>query len=379
MDPDHDSRFKNHMTKNVKKILTDALEALQKAEDAAVVQEVFRAYAGRKGALRLLLQEMKSLPEDKRRAFGKEVNDALGVLEEAIEHKLVSLGGVPDMKQKPIDVTLPASRRAHGRPGLHILTVVRREIEEIFRSMGFSVAVGPEVEDAHHNFDALNIPADHPARDLWDTFWLENKDGHHTPGALLMRTHTSPVQVRYMEASQPPFRIIAPGEVYRYEATDASHEFQFGQIEGLMVDRRDSSHPVTMHTLLSVLTQFFERFFKKTIALRVRPSYFPFVEPGIEVDMSCVLCDGTGTVSGRQGLPAGRQGCSLCSQTGWLEMLGAGMVHPNVFKAVGYNPEELQGFAFGFGIDRLANLKYGVPDVRLYRSGDLRFLESFRT
>jgi phenylalanyl-tRNA synthetase alpha chain len=306
---------------------------------------------------------MKSLPEGERRAFGKEVNDALTELETAIEAKVADLGAAPANEAAPVDVTLPTRRSAKG--GLHVLTVVRRDIEGIFRSMGFSVATGPEAEDARHNFDALNIPENHPARDLWDTFWLESKEGRHTPGSLLMRTHTSPVQVRYMEENHPPFRIVAPGEVYRYEATDASHEFQFGQIEGLMVDRRDATNPVTMHTLLSVLTKFFEAYFKKTIALRVRPSYFPFVEPGIEVDMSCVLCDA--------------KGCSLCSQTGWLEMLGAGMVHPNVFKAIGYNPEELQGFAFGFGIDRLANLKYGVPDVRLYRSGDLKFLEQFRT
>jgi len=184
--------------------------------------------------------------------------------------------------------------------------------------------------------------------------------GHET---LLLRTHTSPVQIRYMEAHEPPFRIIAPGRVYRYEATDASHDMEFWQLEGLMLDRRDAKDSVTMATLVAILETFFARFFRKPIALRVRPSFFPFVEPGIEYDLTCVMCNG--------------KGCAVCKQSGWLEMGGAGMVHPNVFDAVKYNPKDVQGFAFGFGIDRLAMLKYRIPDIRLFRYGDVRFLKQF--
>lgn len=352
---------------DIETILAEGLNAIDEAADAEALQAVEREYASRKGRLVALRKQLGDLPDEERKDAGKAVQEAIAKFDEALAEKLKRFGTASaasgSERRKKLDVTLRGVRRSPG--GLHILTRVRREADRIFTSMGFSVATGPQVESAHHNFDALNIPADHPARDLWDTFWLKNKSGERGPGSLLLRTHTSPVQIRFMEKHQPPFRIVAPGETYRYEATDASHEFQFAQIEGLMVDRKDADSPVTMQTLLSVLKQFFSEFFGTEVALRVRPSYFPFVEPGIEVDMSCVICKA--------------EGCSLCSQTGWLEMLGAGMVHPNVFRAVGYNPDELQGFAFGFGVERLANLKYGIPDVRLYRSGDLKFLEQFRT
>lgn len=364
---------------DIKTILKEAFVAIDAAADARALEAVEREYAGKKGRLSAERKLLGSLPANKRKTAGKAIQEALAAFDEALLQRVEGLSGKAKQAGKDIrralDVSLRGVRRRKGR--LHVLTQVRREADRIFHSMGFSIAVGPQVETAHYNFDVLNIPADHPARDLWDTFWLEEKRKERTPGSLLLRTHTSPVQVRYMEANHPPFRIISPGETYRYEATDASHEFQFMQIEGLMVDRKDARNPVTMQTLLSVLRQFFSEFFHTEVALRVRPSYFPFVEPGIEVDMTCVLCKGTGNISEDKSLPAGRQGCSLCSQTGWLEMLGAGMVHPNVFKAVRYNPDELQGFAFGFGVERLANLKYGIPDVRLYRSGDLKFLEQF--
>ena len=238
--------------------------------------------------------------------------------------------------------------------------------------MGFTVAEGPEIETEHYNFDALNIPAEHPARDMWDTFWLRQNEikiqsaGRRTKlknnERLLLRTHTSPVQIRYMETHEPPIRIISPGIVYRYEATDASHDIEFWQIEGLMVDK-----DVSAANFKAVIERFFSELFRRVVSIRLRPSYFPFVEPGFEVDISCAQCKG--------------KGCSICGQSGWLEMMGAGMVHPNVFKAVGYNPSPLaggvQGFAFGMGLDRIAMMKYKIPDIRLMRSGDLRFLDQF--
>ena len=229
---------------------------------------------------------------------------------------------------------------------LHPLTLVQRQIEEIFQSMGFSVVDGPEVETEHYNFDALNVPKDHPARDLWDTFWLKDLD-------LLLRTHTSPVQARYMEKNNPPLRIIVPGRCFRHEATDATHDVQFYQFEGLMVGKN-----VSVVNFKGIIEEFFKQFFKSDIKVRLRPSYFPFVEPGFEVD-----------VMPRQARHK--------KEKEWLEIMGAGMVHPNVFKEVGYNPKNWQGFAFGAGIERLAMIKYQIDDIRLFYSSDLRFLEQF--
>ncbi|HHE76799.1 MAG TPA: phenylalanine--tRNA ligase subunit alpha, partial [Candidatus Parcubacteria bacterium] len=250
------------------------------------------------------------------------------------------------------DVTVPAKKPLLGH--LHPLTLVKREIERIFEAMGFKIVQGPEVETEWHNFDALNIPKDHPARDAWDTFWLKN--------GLLLRTHTSPVQIRYMEKHQPPFRIISPGKVFRHEATDASHEFEFWQLEGLMVDNN-----VSVADFKGVVSAFFNNFFEKELKVRLRPGYFPFVEPGFEVDISCVFCNG--------------RGCPVCKGTGWIEMMGAGIVHPRVLKNCGFNFDPLlggwQGFAFGMGLSRLAMLKYRINDVRLFNSGDLRFINQF--
>lgn len=239
--------------------------------------------------------------------------------------------------------------------------------------MGFSVVEGPELESEWYNFDALNIPANHPARDMWDTFWIKDPKGiqntKYKIQKLLLRTHTSPVQIRYMESHNPPLRIIAPGRIFRYEATDATHEINFYQLEGLMIGK-----DVSTRSFKGVIQEFYQRFFGKPVHIRLRPSYFPFTEPSFEVDMSCVLCDGKGfTLSEGSEL----KGCASCGQDGWLEMMGAGMVHPNVFKAVGYVPGEWQGFAFGMGLDRLAMMKYKINDIRLLYSGDLRFLQQF--
>ncbi|MDP3995676.1 MAG: phenylalanine--tRNA ligase subunit alpha [bacterium] len=247
-----------------------------------------------------------------------------------------------------IDVTVPGKKPVFGH--LHPLTITRRRIEEIFQTMGFTVAEGLEMESSQYNFDNLNIPKDHPARDMWDTFWLKN--------GLLLRTHTSPAQVRYMEKNNPPLRIIVPGTVFRHEATDSSHEFQLTQVEGLMVDKS-----ISVAHLKAVIKEFFRNFFKKDIEFRLRPDYFPFTEPSFDISISCLVCGG--------------KGCPACKKTGWMEVAGAGMVHPNVFKNSGLIPGEWQGWAFGFGLERLTMLKYKIGDVRLFRSGDLKFLKQF--
>jgi len=242
---------------------------------------------------------------------------------------------------------------------VHPITRVVNDINRIFFDMGFTLTDGPEVETEYYNFDALNVPKDHPARDMQDTFWL--KGGKHDAGVknFLMRTHTSPVQIRFMEKHQPPFRIICPGRVFRNEATDARHEALFHQVEGLYVGK-----DVSLASLKSVLNKFFDAFFEKDVDIRFRPSYFPFVEPGVEIDVSCFKCNGEGN-------------CAVCGGGGWLEVMGAGMVHPKVLNGVGINPNEWRGFAFGVGIDRLAMLKYGIDDIRLFYSGDLRLVNQF--
>lgn len=239
-------------------------------------------------------------------------------------------------------------------PGhIHPLNQVIRDASRIFSEMGFEVASGPEIENEYYNFDALNIPADHSARDMWDTFWLKPENLRR-----LLRTHTSPVQIRFAESHKPPFRIIAPGKTFRHEATDATHEAQFYQLEGLVIDKH-----VSLAHLKGTLESFFSKFFEARVSIRFRPSYFPFVEPGVEVDMTCFKCKG--------------DGCNVCKHTGWIEILGAGLVHPVVMSNVGLHRDEWSGFAFGMGIDRLATLKYGVPDVRMFYQGDLRLVNQF--
>jgi len=272
-------------------------------------------------------------------------------------------------RQAWFDVTAPGKKNSAGH--LHPITLVKREVEDIFERLGFSVVEGPEIETEWYNFDALNIPKNHPARDMWDTFWLSQNERKaqniHSPSPgkeykikerLLLRTHTSPMQIRYMEKHNPPLRIVVPGRVFRYEATDASHEINFYQIEGLMVDKE-----ISVANFKAIMERFFQMFFKRPVKIRLRPSYFPFTEPSFEIDISCLVCQG--------------KGCSICSQRGWLEMAGAGMVHPKVFKAVKLNPRNWQGFAFGLGLDRLAMMKYKIDDMRLLYGGDLRFLEQF--
>ena len=295
------------------------------------------------------------MPAEERAKTGKEANNLKRFLREAFEKRINKVKEEEEEyneKREGIDITIPGKKPLLGH--LHPLTMVKRRVEDIFQSMGFSVVEGPEIENEHYNFDALNIPPDHPARDMWDTLWIKSLAKRR----FLLRTHTSPVQARYMESHNPPLRIIVPGNVFRHEATDIRHEFQLSQVEGLMVDRH-----ISVANLKAVLSEFFKRFFGENTRFRLEPDFFPFTEPSFNVSITCVICGG--------------KGCNLCKRTGWLEVAGAGMVHPNVFRNCGLDPREWQGWAFGFGLDRLAMMKYRIDDVRLFRSGDLRFLNQF--
>jgi len=336
---------------SLKTIKKQAEKELKNAKDLKDLDDIFKKYLGKQGELVKVLRSLKKLPKGKRVKIGKEANELKNFIRQRIErasNEMRKTGAFAE-KEEWIDITIPGKRPAVGH--LHPLTQVQRKVEEIFQSMGFSVVEGPEIETEWYNFDALNMPKDHPARDMWNTFWLKNLK-------LLLRTHTSPGQVRYMEEKKPPLKIIIPGKVFRHEATDASHETDFYQVEGLMVDKE-----ISAANFKAVIEEFLKKFFGKEIKIRLRPSFFPFTEPSFEVDLSCLSCQG--------------KGCPACSQTGWLEMMGAGMVHPNVYKNSGLNPKDWQGFAFGMGMDRLAMMKYKIHDIRLFHSGDLRFLKQF--
>jgi phenylalanyl-tRNA synthetase alpha chain len=335
-------------TPDVKSIMTEADAGIRTAKNLEELNAVFN-----KGnsEISLILRSLKNLPESKRAKIGKEANEAKRFLEEKVREKKISF--INTASEDWFDITAPGKKPLVGH--LHPLTMVKRKVEEIFQTMGFSVVEGPEIETEHYNFDALNIPKNHPARDMWDTFYLKN--------GMLLRTHTSPVQIRHMEKNNPPLRIIAPGRIYRHEATDASHECNFYQFEGLMIDKN-----ISVANFKFVIQEFFQKFFGKEVKIRLRPSFFPFTEPSFEVDMSCVVCGG--------------KGCPTCSHGGWIELMGAGMVHPNVLKASGLIPHQFsgsgwQGFAFGGGLDRLTMMKYKISDIRLLYSGDLRFLKQF--
>jgi phenylalanyl-tRNA synthetase alpha chain len=338
---------------NLSQLKKIALNEIGQAKDLKTLNEVYKKFLGKKGRLSQILKSLANLSKEKRKKIGKEANELKNFLRIEFDKRAQEIKERirKETEEKEwIDVTIPGKKPLFGH--LHPLTLTQRKIIEIFQSMGFSVIEGPEVETEWYNFDALNIPKEHPSRDLWNTFWLCQKS------KLLLRTHTSPVQIRYLEKNNPPLRIIVPGRIFRHEATDASHEINFYQLEGLMVDKK-----VSLANFKAIVEEFFKRFFAKPISLRLRPSYFPFVEPGVEVDISCLNCQG--------------KGCSVCSKKGWLEMMGAGMVHPNVFKATKLNPKFWQGFAFGLGLDRLAMMKYKIDDIRLFYSGDLRFLQQF--
>jgi len=340
----------NELANDLDLLVASARDEASRCMTLVELEQLRVRLLGRKGEITLRLKALGTMEPDERRVEGARVNaarDAIAALlggrreeleREALEQRLAS---------ESVDVTLPGRGQAAG--GLHPITRARLRIEQIFRGAGFTVADGPEIEDDWHNFEALNIPANHPARAMHDTFYF--------PDGRVLRTHTSPVQIRAMQAGCPPFRVIAPGRVYRCDS-DMTHTPMFHQVEGLAVDES-----ITLASLKAVLHGFVQAFFERPLGMRFRPSYFPFTEPSAEVDIECVFCSG--------------RGCRVCKRTGWLEIAGCGVVHPNVLRAVNVDPERYTGYAFGMGVDRLAMLRYNVNDIRLYFENDLRFLRQF--
>jgi len=331
-------------------LVSQAQAAVVAATEIKTLDDVRVSYLGKKGELTALLKGLGKLSAEERPAAGAKINEAKQAVQIAIDAKKANLeqAGIDEkLSSETLDVTLPGRDVDVG--GLHPVTMVMQRIENFFRSVGYEVVEGPEIEDDYHNFEALNIPQHHPARAMHDTFYFNPN--------MLLRTHTSPVQVRTMENREPPFRIICPGRVYRVDS-DLTHTPMFHQIEGLLIDKESS-----FADLKGTIIEFLQVFFEKDLEVRFRPSYFPFTEPSAEVDVQCVHCIG--------------KGCRVCSNTGWLEVMGAGMVHPRVLEMSGIDPEEYSGFAFGMGPDRLAMLRYGVDDLRLFFDNDLRFLKQF--
>ncbi len=336
--------------KRVRAILKSAREELDRAATGEALEQVRVKYLGKKGLLTLLLRGMPSLPPAERPTVGREANEAKTEIEAELVRRRAAVSGAERrarLAADRIDLTLPGRRVTPGL--LHPLSRVRDEIIDVFVGLGFTVAEGPEVEFDYYNFEALNIPKDHPARDMQDTFYVADE--------ILLRTHTSPVQIRTMGRQAPPVRIICPGTVYRRDA-DITHSPMFHQVEGLAVDR-----DISMADLKGTLELFARELFGPDSRIRFRPSFFPFTEPSAEVDVVCFLCKGAG--------------CRVCKASGWLEILGCGMVHPQVFRNVGYDPEEVTGWAFGMGVERVAMLKYGIDDIRFFFENDLRFLSQF--
>ncbi len=336
---------------DIKSVLDAALAALAGAGDLNGLDQVRVQYLGKKGELTQLLKTLGKLPAEQRPAAGQAINAAKEQLSDAINQRRDALQASAESSQlraESIDVSLPGRRLQSG--GLHPVTRTMERIESFFTGVGFEVAEGPEIEDDYHNFEALNIPAHHPARAMHDTFYIDE----HT----VLRTHTSPVQVRVMESGEPPIRIICPGKVYRCDS-DVTHTPMFHQVEGLVVDQE-----VSFPSLKGMIEQFLKVFFERPLGVRFRPSYFPFTEPSAEVDIECVICGG--------------KGCRVCKNTGWLEIMGCGMVHPKVFQHSGIDTDKYTGFAFGLGVERLAMLRYGVNDLRLFFDNDLQFLRQFR-
>ena len=342
----------------INEIQGKALADLASASSIYELQQWKVFYLGRNGKLTSILRNLGTLAPEDRRNSGIAGNQAKLLLEEEFNSRVMEVEKSSissKTSEDSIDVTMP------GRPfptgGLHVITQTLREVCGIFTSMGFSVAEGPEIEWDHYNFEALNIPKDHPARDMWNTLWVDftDEEGDHP---MLLRTHTSPMQARIMENNTPPVRVVVPGKCYRFEATDATHEWHFYQIEGLAIDKG-----ITFADLKGTLYEFARRFFGEERRVRFRCDYFPFVEPGVDMSIDCFRCDG--------------QGCKVCRNTGWIEILGAGMVHPKVLAGFGCDPKEYTGFAFGMGPERITMLRHGIEDIRHFYTNDLRFLEQF--
>lgn len=338
------------MAANLEEMLAEAKTAIAEAQDHNQLDMVRVNYMGKKGLFTLQMKELGALDPEQRRSAGQIINQAKDAFQETLQAKKESLD-IIDLERRlaseRIDVTLPGRGQSAG--GLHPVSTTLRRIAKIFSSVGFDVVEGPEIEDDYHNFGALNIPEHHPARAMHDTFYF---DAH-----TVLRTHTSPVQIRVMESGNPPLKVIAPGRVYRCDS-DITHTPMFHQVEGFLVDT-----DVSFADLKGVVFQFLQSFFEKEIQVRFRPSYFPFTEPSAEVDIECVMCGGAG--------------CRVCGQSGWLEVMGCGMIHPEVFKSVDIDSERYSGFAFGMGVERLAMLRYGINDLRLFFENDLKFLQQF--
>jgi len=337
------------MIEKIKAIEAAANDEMRSAADAKALDDLKIKYLGRKGLVTELLGQISSLPAEEKPRLGKELNALKVRIDGAFGARQAELARSPVLPKDHADLTLPGFRPPSG--SRHPLTKTIDEILSTFLGMGFKVVEGPEIETEFYNFEALNIALDHPSRDAFDTFYIKNK--------YLLRSHTSPMQVRFMETEKPPFKIVVPGRVYRPDAVDASHSFMFHQVEGLVV-----GEDVTFADLKGTLGMFVKSYFGAAAKIRFRPHHFPFTEPSAEVDVSCFICGG--------------KGCSVCGRKGWLEILGCGMVHPNVFKAVKYPSGKYTGFAFGMGADRIAMLKYGINDMRLFFENDMRFLEQFR-
>lgn len=338
------------MDQRIAELTQSAVTAIDQAENLEQLEQIRLQYLGKKGAITGLLRSLGTVAPEERPRMGQAVNTARATVEERIATRREQLAAEftkARLEKERIDVTLPGRVWPQGR--LHPLTQTLNDIKAFFMGYGFEVVAGPEVETDYYNFEALNIPKDHPARDMQDTFYLGPD--------LLLRTQTSPVQIRVMEATQPPIRIIAPGKVYRVDA-DPTHSPMFQQVEGLLIDTN-----ITFGDLKGILSEFARHLFGKERGVRFRPSYFPFTEPSAEMDISCMMCHG--------------EGCRVCSHEGWIEILGSGMVHPRVLQMVGYDPEEVGGFAFGMGVERIAMLRYGIDDIRLFFENDLRFLHQF--
>ena len=335
------------MEDDLKRLEQEAGIALQEIADATGLEPFRVKYLGRKGLFSTVMRQLGQVSKEERPRIGQLANHIKKNIEEQFELKKNEFSAVSSISQTVDDLSLPGRRLPFGK--LHPVTQVMEEICGIFEGMGFAVAEGPDVELDHYNFEALNIPKHHPARDMHDTFYVTD--------SILLRTHTSPMQARIMEEQEPPLRYISPGKVYRCDS-DITHTPMFHQVEGFLVDRK-----VSFADLKGVLTSFTQRMFKDDLALRFRPSFFPFTEPSAEVDIACVICDGVG--------------CRVCKQTGWLEILGAGLIDPEVLKMVGYDPDTYSGFAFGLGVERIAMLKFGIDDIRLFYENDLRFLTQF--
>ncbi len=341
------------MLEQLKKLKDEALAEIKKSETFDSLQQLEKKYLGRKGELTIVLRGLKDLAKSELPKVGQLANEIKTDLEKEFVKMKNSLSEDKVISEIKFDPTAPGQPIERGH--LHPITQFLRKVEDIFISMGFEVLDGPEVEDEEHNFNLLNMPKDHPARDIQDTFYVK---GGRPNNQLLLRTQTSPMQIRAMKTRKPPVRIIVPGRVFRHEATDASHETTFYQCEGLVIDK-----DIKVTDLIGTLEQFFKAIFGPEVKMKVRPSFFPFTEPSLEAIMSCVICN--------------QKGCSVCKQTGWLEMLGCGMVHPKVLQNMKVDPAKYSGFAFGFGIDRMMMLYHQINDIRLSYGGDLRFLRQF--